>query len=143
MEPTKIIVQRLKKEVDSDIELAIKYYSILSAINNLHLTEREIQLISFTAIKGNITYANVREEFCKTYNSTSPSINNIISKLKKVGVFVKENGKVKVNPIIVIDFKKNITLDIKLVHEETINNVSEGVDHQEDVDQHGDIGEDN
>ena len=139
MEPTKIIVQRLKKEVDSDIELAIKYYSILSAINNLHLTEREIQLISFTAIKGNITYANVREEFCKTYNSTSPSINNIISKLKKVGVFVKENGKVKVNPIIVIDFKKNITLDIKLVHEETINNVSEGVDHQEDVDQHGDI----
>lgn len=143
MEPTKIIVQRLKKGVDSDVELAIKYYSILSAINNLHLTEREIQLISFTAIKGNITYANVREEFCKTYNSTSPSINNIISKLKKIGIFVKENGKVKVNPIIVIDFKKNITLDIKLVHEEAINNVGEGVDHQEDVDQHGDIGEDN
>jgi hypothetical protein len=143
MEPTKIIVQRLKKKVDSDIELAIKYYSILSAINNLHLTEREIQLISFTSIKGNITYANVREEFCKTYNSTSASINNIISKLKKIGVFVKENGKVKVNPVIVIDFKKNVTLDIKLVHEEAINNVSEGVDHQEDVNQHGDIGEDN
>jgi hypothetical protein len=52
MEPTKIIVQRLKKEVSTDIELAIKYYSILSVINNLNLTEREIQLISFTAIKG-------------------------------------------------------------------------------------------
>lgn len=89
MEPTKIIVQRLKKEVDNDIELAMKYYSILSSINNLNLTERELQLISFTAIKGNITYANVREEFCKTYNSTSPSINNIISKLKKIGIFVK------------------------------------------------------
>ena len=94
MEPTKIVVQRLKKIIDSEMELATKYYSILSAINNLHLTEREIQLISFTAIKGNITYANVREEFCKTFNSTSPSINNIISKLKKVGIFVKENGKV-------------------------------------------------
>ena len=128
-----MIVQRLKKNVYTDIELAIKYYSILSAVNNLHLTEREIQLISFTAIKGNITYANVREEFCKTYNSTSPSINNIISKLKKVGIFIKENGKVKVNPIISIDFTKDLTLDIKLVHEETINNVSEGVDHQEDV----------
>lgn len=131
MIPTKIIVQRLKKDVSTDIELAIKYYSILSAINNLHLTEREIQLVSFTAIKGNITYANVREEFCKTYNSTSPSINNIISKLKKVGIFIKENGKVKVNPIIVIDFKKDLTLEIKLVHEANIN-VSEGVDHQED-----------
>ena len=107
-----MIVQRLKKDVSTDIELAIKYYSILSAINNLHLTEREIQLISFTAIKGNITYANVREEFCKTYNSTSPSINNIISKLKKIGIFIKENGKVKVNPVIVIDFKKDLTLDI-------------------------------
>ena len=143
MEPTKIIVQRLKKETSTDMDLAMKYYSILSAINNLNLTEREIQLVSFTAIKGNITYANVREEFCKTYNSTSPSINNIISKLKKVGIFIKENGKVKVNPIIVIDFKKNITLEIKLVHEETINNVSKGVDHQENVHQHGDIREDN
>jgi len=132
MKPT-IIVQKLKKEVDTDIELAEKYYSILSAINNLHLTEREIQLISFTAIKGNITYANVREEFCKTYNSTSPSINNIISKLKRIGIFIKENGKVKVNPIIVIDFTKNITLDIKLVHGETTINVGEGVDHQKDV----------
>ena len=129
-----MIVQRLKKDVQTDIQLAEKYYSILSAINKLHLTEREIQLISFTAVKGNITYANVREEFCKTYNSTSPSINNIISKLKKVGIFIKENGKVKVNPIIVIDFKKDLTLDIKLLHGEAINNDSEGVDHQEDVD---------
>jgi hypothetical protein len=143
MEPTKIIVQRLKKETYSDMELAMKYYSILSSINSLNLTEREIQLISFTAIKGNITYANVREEFCKTYNSTSPSINNIISKLKKVGIFIKENGKVKVNPIIVVDFRNDLTLEIKLVHGQTNINVSEGVDHQEDVHQHGDIREDN
>ena len=134
MEPTKIVVQRLKKEVDSDMQLAMKYYSILSAVNSLNLTERELQLISFTAIKGNITYANVREEFCKTYNSTSPSINNIISKLKKVGIFIKENGKVKVNPIIIIDFTKDLTLEIKLVHGEAINNDIEGVDHKEDVD---------
>jgi hypothetical protein len=128
---TKKILQTLKKDVTTDIELAIKYYSILSVINNLNLTEREIQLISFTAIKGNITYANVREEFCKTYNSTSPSINNIISKLKKVGIFVKDNGKVKVNPIISIDFSKDLTLAIKLIHETTIND-NERMDHQKD-----------
>jgi hypothetical protein len=132
MNTAKIVVQRLKKDVNTDMELAMKYYSILSAINNLHLTEREIQLISFTAIKGNITYANVREEFCKTYNSTSPTINNIISKLKKMSIFIKENGKVKVNPIITIDFKKDLMLDIKLVHGETTINVSEGMDHQKD-----------
>jgi hypothetical protein len=123
-----MIVQRLKKDVSTDIDLAMKYYSILSTINSLNLTEREIQLISFTAIKGNITYANVREEFCKTYNSTSPSINNIISKLKRIGIFVKENGKVKVNPVLTtIDFSKDLTLDIKLVHEEATINVSKGM----------------
>jgi hypothetical protein len=127
-----MIVQSLKKVVDTDIQLAEKYYSILFTINNLHLTEREIQLIAFTAIKGNITYANVREEFCKTYNSTSPTINNIVSKLKRLGIFIKENGKVKINPKIIIDFKKDLMLNIKLVHEEASINVSERVDHQED-----------
>ena len=116
MEPT-VTLQRLRKVVPTDIQLAEKYYSILSAVNSLHLTQREIQLIAFTSIKGNITYANVREEFCKLHNTTSPTINNIISKLKKVGIFIKEGGKVKINPMIVIDFKKDVTLNIKLVHE--------------------------
>jgi TATA-box binding protein (TBP) (component of TFIID and TFIIIB) len=128
-----MIIQKLKRSIDTDIELAEKYYSLLSAVNSLKLTEREIQLIAFTSIKGNITYANVREEFCNKYNSTSPSINNIISKLKKIGIFIKENGKVKVNPIISIDFTKDLTLEIKLVHGETTINVSKGVDNKEDV----------
>ena len=118
-----MIVQSLKKVVDTDFQLAEKYYSVLFTINNIHLTEREIQLVAFTAIKGNITYANVREEFCRTYNSTSPTINNIISKLKKIGIFVKENGKVKINPKICIDFKKDLMLNIKLVYETTINDI--------------------
>ena len=127
-----MIVQSLKKVIDTDIQLAEKYYSVLFTINNIHLTEREIQLIAFTAVKGNITYANVREEFCKTYNSTSPTINNIVSKLKRLDIFIKENGKVKINPKICIDFKKDLMLNIKLVHEEASINVNQGVDHQED-----------
>ena len=116
MEPT-VTLQRLRKVVPTDIQLAEKYYSILSAVNSLHLTQREIQLIAFTSIKGNITYANVREEFCKLHKTTGPTINNIISKLKKVGIFIKEGGKVKVNPVIVIDFTKDLTLGITLTHE--------------------------
>lgn len=112
-----MIVQRLRKGVSTDIQLAEKYYSILSAVNSLNLTQREIQLVAFTAVRGNITYANVREEFCKTHNTTSPTINNIISKLKKIGIFIKESGKVKINPKIVIDFKKDVTLGITLTHE--------------------------
>jgi hypothetical protein len=139
MEERKIIIQRLKKDVSSQFILAEKYYSILSAINNLNLTQREIQLVAFTAIKGNITYANVREEFCNKYSTTSPTINNIISKLKKMGIFIKEGGKVKINPIIVVDFNNNLTLEIKLEHGQTNIDVSKGVDHQEDGNKDGDI----
>jgi len=112
----KPIVQRLKTSVEDVIPMAEKYYRILSAVNDLKLTKREIQLIAFAAIKGNISYANIRKEFCEKYESTSPAINNIISKLKKMGIFVKDGTKVKVNPIILLNFEKNIVLQITLAH---------------------------
>ena len=114
--PKSSIVQRLKKSAKDDIALAEKYYRILSSINDLKLTNREVQLIAFAAIKGNISYANIRQEFCTIYDSTSPAINNIISKLKKMGVFVKDGTKVKVNPLILLNFEKDIILQISLIH---------------------------
>jgi DNA-binding MarR family transcriptional regulator len=102
--------------VEDSYVLAEKYYRILSSVNDLKLTNREIQLISFAAMKGNISYANIRKEFCEKYDSTSPAINNIISKLKKMGVFVKDGTKVKVNPLILLNFDKDIVLQISLIH---------------------------
>jgi DNA-binding MarR family transcriptional regulator len=112
----KVIVQKLKRSIADSYSIAEKYYSILSAINDLKLTQREIQLIAFTSIKGNISYANIREEFCEKHKTTSPTINNIISKLKKMGVLVKDGTKVKVNPVIILPFENDVTLEIKLIH---------------------------
>ena len=112
------IVQQVEKSLEDKYTLAQKYYAILSAINNLQLTKREIELVAFTAVKGSISYANNRTEFCEKYNTTTATINNIVSKLKKVGVFVKEKGKIHVNPYIVVDFEKNLNLVIRLKHEE-------------------------
>jgi len=114
--PTQQTVQRLKKSVADSYALGEKYYKILSAVNDLKLTKREVQLIAFAAIKGNISYANIRKEFCEAYDSTPAAMNNIISKLKKLGVFVKDGTKVKVNPVILLNFEKNIVLQISLIH---------------------------
>jgi len=118
MEPTathkKTIVQKLKKQEDDVYASAQRYYSVLSAVNSLSLTEREIQLVAFTAVKGNISYKNIREEFCQKYSSSAPTINNLISKLKKIGVFVKDGSKVKVNPVISLNFENDIVLEIKI-----------------------------
>lgn len=117
MKTDKTLGQSLKQTVEDNYSLAEKYYSILSAINNLKLTQREIQVIAFTAVRGNMSYASIREEFCTKYNTTSPTVNNIISKLKKIGVLVKDKGKIKVNPVMLLDFNANIVLVIKLIHE--------------------------
>lgn len=114
--PTSIIVQRIKKQTDDNFVLAEKYYSMLSILNDLRLTQREIQLVSFTANKGNISYKHLREEFCTKYGTSSPTINNMIARLKKLGVFVKIDSKIKVNPVILLDFKKDIKLEINLAH---------------------------
>ena len=111
------VVQKLKKEEDDMFLSAQRYYTILSAINDIGLTKREIQLIAFTAIRGNISYSNIRQEFCEKYASSSPTINNMISKLKKMGILVKDGSKVKVNPVIVLDFEKEVLmLQITLKH---------------------------
>lgn len=114
----KVTVQKMKSASQDNYVLAEKYYSILSAINGMRLTQREIQLIAFTAVRGNMSFANVRDEFCKRHNTTGPTINNMISKLKKMAVLTKVSGKVKVNPIIQLDFTQDITLQIRLVHAE-------------------------
>lgn len=112
----KIIIQKFLRKVEDDYAMAEKYYSMLSTINDLKLTQREVQLVAFTAIRGNISYSNIREDFCIKYNSTSPTINNIISKLKRIGVFVKDGTKIKVNPMILLPFDQNITLELKMEH---------------------------
>lgn len=114
----KTTLQKLKKNINDKVILAERYYSILSVINNFKLTQREIQLLAFTAVKGNMTYANVREEFCKTHSTTSPTINNIISKLKKMSLLIKDQGKIKVNPKILLDFDDNLVLEISFNHEQ-------------------------
>ena len=114
----KVIVQKFLRKVEDDYAMAEKYYSILSTINDLKLTQREVQLVAFTAIRGNISYSSIREDFCKKYNSTSPTINNIISKLKRIGVFVKDGSKIKVNSVIILPFSNNITLEMKIEHNE-------------------------
>ena len=114
----KIIVQKFLRKIEDNYAMAEKYYSVLSTINNLKLTTREIQLVAFTAIRGNMSYSSIREDFCKKYNSTSPTINNIISKLKRIGVFVKDGSKIKVNPVIILNFSNDVTLEIKMEHNE-------------------------
>ena len=128
-------IQKLAKESPNRLALAQQYYSLISALNNLSLTEREIQLIAFSAVRGSLSYATVRDEFCSTYNSSFPTINNIVSKLKKTGILTKVGKQIVVNPRIALDFSKPLVLQITLTINnelrETNEHASEGASHKE------------
>lgn len=112
-----MIFQKIKNVSKDEYELIYKYYSIIANINNIHLTNREIQLLTFTNIKGNISYKENRNEFCKLYGTSSATVYNMISKLKKLKVLVNDKDKVKVHPSINLDFIKGIKLEINLENE--------------------------
>jgi CRP-like cAMP-binding protein len=112
----KMIVQKLKKELQNDTDVSYRYYSVLSALNDLELTEREIQLMSFIAVSGSISVPSNREKFCQTYETTGATVNNMVSKLKKRNLLLKKDGKIIVNNLISLDFSNSITLEIKILH---------------------------
>lgn len=109
-----MIVRKLNKKENSKFDLYVRYYSILSVMDSWELTERKIQLMAFTALKGNITYADIKEEFCKTYNSSNATINNIVSELSKKHLFVKDGDKVKINPKLLLKDDNNLGIIINL-----------------------------
>lgn len=84
-----MIVQRLKKELKNDTGVSYRYYSVLSALNDLMLTTREVQLMSFIAVSGSISVPSNRDKFCKTYKTTGATVNNMVSKLKKEIFFLR------------------------------------------------------
>lgn len=109
-----IIKQVIKATTSDLVEKAIKYYNVLSIINDLKLSEREIQLTAYIAVNGTINYQNFRAGFCDRFNSSNATVNNMISKLTKLGVLKRVDKKIRVNPVILLDFKKDIGLVIKL-----------------------------
>lgn len=110
-----VTAQKIRKEFEQVMDFAMAYYSIISAINKLQLTERELQLIAFTAIRGGITNPAAREDFCQMYSTSQATINNLISKLRKLGLFIKEQNKTRVHPALALDFSSpTILLQISL-----------------------------
>lgn len=112
-----MIIQRLKKVYKEDFLIAEKYYSVLSVINGFDLTERELQLIAFIAVYGSVSIDEKRKDFCERFNTTRATVNNMVSRLKKKQLLIKREGRIVVNSLISLDFRKDLQLEIKLLHE--------------------------
>jgi DNA-binding MarR family transcriptional regulator len=108
----KIVVQKIVK---SSPNVAKLYFGILSAINNLRLTDREINVLAYIANVG-LDTKQKREDFCKINDTTLPTIYNVVSKLKKMGMVTKTRGGTRLVSVLNFDYKKDIQLQIELKH---------------------------
>lgn len=107
-------VQRIRKAYPSPLQVAIKYYGVLSVLNNLKLTEREVQLLAYTAVRGTISSGGAKDGFIQQFDSSIASVGNMVHKLSKRGFLIKEDGRVVVNPRIFVNFNNNLVLQLKL-----------------------------
>lgn len=107
--------QKLGKDFSDSYVMAEVYYSVLSSLNRISLTSREINLLAFMAIRGNISIAKHRQDFCSIYSTTIATLNNTVSSLRKKGFITKRDGRIV--PSVVLDFSKDVLLNINLRHD--------------------------
>jgi len=121
MKEVKYSPEKIQIQVPSKFEVAKRYYGVLFKVNNIKVKPLEIDLVAFSAINGTITTPPVREEFIRTFQSSKFSFNNMSSRLQKLNILVKKEGKIKVNPIILPDFSSpSFKIEITIIND-TLN----------------------
>lgn len=93
--------------------MAIKYYSVLSILNDLHLTPLEVKIVAYTAVKGNIA-GRAKIHFAELFGTTKASINKSISALYARSFLVRENSKTKINSQLLLDFNNDLIIQLNL-----------------------------
>ncbi len=109
------IVQNIQASVKSDFDMAFKYFTIISIINNLHLVKRDLQLLAFSAAeKQSVNLC--KKDFCKKFGTSMATVGNIISKLYKCKVLIKDKKTVEINPLLLQNFENNFEIKLNLKH---------------------------
>lgn len=105
-----IVTQRLGKREQSEIGFAIRYFTIISAITGLRLTQKQIELLAFILLRGTITPLSARKEFISMFSSSKGTIENLKLSLVKKGMVIKVDGKYRLNPVFIIDSSRGAAL---------------------------------
>src|SRR5690349_18467013 len=99
-----VLVKTIKKSFNNKIKAGITWFKFIAAINDIKLTSRELELLSYTNYRGTISSIQAKEEFCKIFNSSTGTINNMIGPLIEKKLLIKSNSKIKINPTLKVDF---------------------------------------
>lgn len=121
MEPRTLTKQTIRINTPSVLDIAVKYYTILSVLGDMHLTPRELQLLAFTATRGSISSGGAKKQFIELFGTSKNTIENLKGSLKDKGLIVKDDDD---NYRVASHLRRNfknlacLRLDIQLVKKE-------------------------
>ena len=104
------IVKTIKKSFTNKIKAGITWFKFIAAINDIKLTKRELELLSFINLRGTISSLQAKEEFVKIFESSSATVSNMIGPLMDKKLLVKEKSKVRINPSLRVDFSHDFVV---------------------------------
>jgi len=117
-----MIVQKINTIITDAEDLAFRYFSILSVVNDfsykgkkMDLVKRDCQLLAL-AVSTNKDVSEVKEEFVEKFGSSMATVGNIISKLYKLNILKKDKRIVRINPVLLLDFNSDLALQIVMKH---------------------------
>lgn len=114
-----ITTLRIKKEYKDRLEVAIKWYSIISVLNDFNLPPLEIKLLAFIAVEGTISSGGKKDRFCSIFNSTKGSVDNSIGKMYKKFFLIKKDGKLRIHPQLFLDFNNSFLVQLNISNSAT------------------------
>ena len=93
-----------KRQKNEKKDIAIIYFQLLSAFNNLKLSEGEINLLAHIALNRGIVSGPCKIGYVEKYNSSIAAVDNTISKLKKKKILIRRDNTVMLHPKVTLDF---------------------------------------
>lgn len=106
--------QKIRKIYKDKLKTAVVYYNLLSVLNDLLLTPKQIELIAHISLNGG---AFDRDEYVKEFNTTHKRMENISGPLKKKGI-LSGITTLTIHPALnKLDFTQPLTLNISIENE--------------------------
>lgn len=102
-----IVAQSIQKAYNDKLSIAEKYYRLLFDVNNMEVTDIQMQMIAYCAVRGTLSTPPIRDGFLERYKIAKGTFYNNIGKLLERKLLVKHNKKIRVNPVIMLDWTKD------------------------------------
>ena len=119
-----VILQKIRKSEPDPYKKSLMYFRVLFGVNDIHLSKREMEVISFAAVRGNVSSAGAQLELMERFGLTANAKHCIVSALKKKGFLMKgRDGKIRLVPsLLTIDFSNDLFLQIAIDSKTKDNN---------------------